>query len=93
MEVWTIHAKERDGGYSIVSPEGESVGSYADEQSGRAHHAMAMAENIKLKKALRVALSVMEKGIAVRIDDQWPALKKILPEAIKQASDLLDFKP
>lgn len=42
-----------------------------------------------LRKALKDALHVMEKGIEVRMMDQWPALKPILPVAIANAKKTL----
>lgn len=42
-----------------------------------------------LRKALRHSLHVMEKGIEVRMMDQWPALKPILPDAIELAKKTL----
>ena len=88
-DVWTIEAKERDGGYSIQNDQGENVGSYADAQSGRSHHAMALAENKRLRKALTLCLHVIEKGIEVRIGDQWPAIREMMPEAVEAAEDVL----
>jgi PHP family Zn ribbon phosphoesterase len=89
MEVWTIEVKNQDGGYSILNDQGDCMGSYSDAQCGRSHHAMALAENKKLRKALTLCLHVIEKGIEVRIGDQWPAIRKMMPEAVEAAKDVL----
>lgn len=45
-----------------------------------------------LEEALRQALHVMEKGMEVRMGDQWPALKPIPPEAIAEAKRVLNIE-
>lgn len=41
-------------------------------------------------EALRFALNTLEKGIEVRIQDSWPALKAILPETIAKVKDAIE---
>ena len=50
-------------------------------------------EKEALKAALKTCLHVIEKGIEVRMMDQWPVLQQILPDAVKQAKDALGIKP
>jgi hypothetical protein len=53
---------------------------------------MALAESVRLKKALSMCLHVIEKGIEVRIGDQWPAIAKLLPDAASQARKVLYYQ-
>lgn len=89
VEVWTIQIDSSGMGYSVVNYAGEVVGRYANDQCARAQHAIALEENARLRKALVECVHVIEKGIAVRMMDQWPALKQLLPDAIKQANEAL----
>lgn len=43
--------------------------------------------------ALQAALHVMEKGMLVRMNDQWPALQIPLENAIEMAQNALGKKP
>lgn len=43
----------------------------------------------KLEKALRKCLHVIQKGIEVRLQDQWPALSEVLPDAVAAANEAL----
>lgn len=43
-----------------------------------------------LRSALQFALNTLEKGMEVRIGDQWPALKSILPETIRVVKKALE---
>jgi hypothetical protein len=43
----------------------------------------------ELLTSLKKALNVMEKGIEVRMMDQWPVLQTILPIAIKSAKETI----
>jgi hypothetical protein len=47
-------------------------------------------ENRQLRNALKKCLHVVEKGVEVRMMDQWPALKQILPDAVKDAKAALE---
>ena len=92
VEVWTIQIDSSGMNYSIVNQEGVIVGRYATDQCARTHHAMALEENAKLRKALGFCVHVIEKGIAVRMMDQWPALRELLPDAIKKANEALGHR-
>lgn len=46
-------------------------------------------EKEELRKALQTCLHVIEKGIEVRMMDQWPVLKQLLPQAKEQARKVL----
>lgn len=38
----------------------------------------------QVKRALKFASNALEKGIEVRMMDQWPALVPIVPDAIRE---------
>ena len=46
----------------------------------------------ELEDALRFCLNVVEKGIEVRMEDRWPALRDALPEAKSRARSVLGMK-
>lgn len=76
-------------GYSIYDSAGESVGQFSDTQTAAAHHSWAIVELARTREALKQLDHVVRNGIAVRIDDQWPALKSLLESAIETADKLL----
>jgi hypothetical protein len=43
----------------------------------------------EMKTLLRKALHVLEKGVEIRMMDQWPALQKIVPDTIKEIKKAL----
>ena len=43
----------------------------------------------ELTNALKDCIHVMEKGIEVRMTDQWPALAGILPSTLERAKEVL----
>ena len=43
----------------------------------------------ELEAALRFCLNVVEKGIEVRMEDRWPTLRDVLPEAKSRARSAL----
>lgn len=49
-------------------------------------------EKEELRKALQTCLHVIEKGIEVRMMDQWPVLKQVLPQAKEQARKALGLE-
>jgi hypothetical protein len=46
-------------------------------------------EKEELRDALRTCLHVIEKGIQVRMMNQWPVLEQILPQAVEKARKAL----
>ena len=44
-----------------------------------------------LREALKFSLHVIEKGIEVRMGDQWPAIREILPDAVSKAKAALSL--
>jgi len=50
-----------------------------------------LAREQALIAALQNCVHVIEKGIAVRIGDQWPAVKDLLPDAVSRAKAALSL--
>jgi hypothetical protein len=50
-----------------------------------------LAREQALIAALQNCVHVIEKGIAVRIGDQWPAIKDLLPDAVSRAKAALSL--
>lgn len=92
MEIWTIQEHGTIGGYAIVNNEGETKGRYVNAMAARSHHAMALAQHQKLRTALEKCLRVIEKGIDVRLGDQWPAIRDLMPDAVREAKEALNGK-
>jgi hypothetical protein len=44
----------------------------------------------QMEDALKLCVLVIEKGMQVRLGDQWPALKDLIPEALDAAKSALN---
>lgn len=99
MNNWLVQLHAEGGGYSINDDKGNVVGKFKDADTAISHHVFACQEVASLKdenEVLRAALEkcqhVIVKGIEVRMQDSWPALKGILPRAKAAADEALNYR-
>lgn len=100
QEAWELHRSINsnvvgiqhvcDQFYHVVWDDGEKTEYWADIDWGDLTQWPPKEPENYMLEALCSALNVLEKGIEVRIQDSWPALKAMLPETIRKVKDAIE---